>query len=368
MSNRSSYGSGSLRETADGSGVWRYRWRDAEGQHMTTFGSKSAPLTKKQAERAIRNGPPPAAAAAPVRKASGRTFGDVLDEWLKYGRSSHGKVWSPRYADEARAQIEARIRPTLGHLAVADLRAADIERACEVWGESVSDSSVHRFGMLVKSALEFAYRRDYVVANPADKAVIPAQTKSPTKVPTRDEVKALIKAAAGINADIHSAVALAAITGARAGEIAALKWSDVNLRKGEVRITKSVCEVGGQIITKTTKTGEERCVKITNGNLETLRKVLKPGKSTEHVIGGGSSPVDPATLSDDFVSVRGAAHIRGVSFRSLRSYYATALLSSGVPVHVVAELGGWKSTRMVLDVYGRSTRSGHDAAADIEMV
>jgi integrase len=99
-----------------------------------------------------------------------------------------------------------------------------------------------------------------------------------------------------------------------------------------------------------------------------LQSVLSPDPADTYVIDGGTEPVNPGVLSDRFTSVRRLAHVRGVTFHSLRKYFATTLLSAEVPVHAVARAGGWKSTRMVLNVYGRATKSGADQAADVELL
>ncbi len=46
MSTKATYGSGSLTESAPGSGVWRYRYRVDGKQMRATFGSKAEPLSE----------------------------------------------------------------------------------------------------------------------------------------------------------------------------------------------------------------------------------------------------------------------------------------------------------------------------------
>jgi hypothetical protein len=89
-STKATYGTGSLVETATGSGVWRYRWHQDGERMRATFGTKEEPLTRKQVERAVRNREP--VAPAPTAT-NGRTFGVVLDEWLNHGRTIRGARW-----------------------------------------------------------------------------------------------------------------------------------------------------------------------------------------------------------------------------------------------------------------------------------
>ncbi len=360
----SAYGRGSLTETAPGSGVWRYRWREDGRQLRATFGSKADPLTRKQVERAVRNMEPVETAQ---KSSGGPTFGDVLTEWLDYGRTQQGKRWAPRTADENRSQVENRIRKPLGDIPLAELSADHLERQYAVWTDvdGLSDNSVHRFAALISSALSFAVRRRYIAAAP--KAVAPAATKSTKKIPTADEVGKLLRAAEDYGLDMAPAIAIAALTGARAGEVCALRWADVDLKHGRILINKSATEVGGVVSIKSTKTEDERIARVVGRNLAVLQAVCQSGPADTYVIGGGTEPVNPGVLSDRFVCVRGAAHVRGVTFHSLRKYLATQWHLAGVPDRVIADSIGWKSTRM-LDVYVGSTHSGADAAAAVELL
>ncbi len=55
---------------------------------------------------------------------------------------------------------------------------------------------------------------------------------------------------------------LAAYTGARRGELLNLRWRDVDLDAGEVRITGSAAVIAGQRIEGTTKSGRSRTVSV----------------------------------------------------------------------------------------------------------
>ena len=99
-----------------------------------------------------------------------------------------------------------------------------------------------------------------------------------------------------------------------------------------------------------------------------LNVVLDPGKPDHYVIGNSAKPINPNQITDGFTSVRGAAHVRGVTFKSLRHYWTTSMADAGVPVKDIAS-GRWKSDRMVREVYGRhATLAGSDKMAEVELL
>jgi integrase len=181
-------------------------------------------------------------------------------------------------------------------------------------------------------------------------------------------VWALLNAAEVVGKDMKPAIAIAALTGAREGEVCALRWCDIDLENGTVLVDKSVSEVKGQMFIKSTKTGDKHIARVEGANLEVLKSALgEPGTPDTYVIGGKTEPINPGIIADRFVSVRGAAHIRNISFHQFRKYYATTLNAAGVPAKAIADTVGWKSTRM-LDIYVGATKSGYDAAAAVELL
>jgi integrase len=77
-------------------------------------------------------------------------------------------------------------------------------------------------------------------------------------VPTRAQFSALVKAADEDDPVLATAIALAALTGARRGELVALRWSDIDLAVGRVRIARSLTVAGGEQHTGSTKTHQSR--------------------------------------------------------------------------------------------------------------
>jgi hypothetical protein len=141
-------------------GVWRLRVRNEYGQIERTFrGSKTA-AAKELATLAGQ--------ARQVRpKRGARTVGQLLDEWLEH-ISALGRA--PKTLDEARREIENRIRPRLGAIRLGDITAKDLDEAYRVWRQEVSASTVHRHAMVISAALNQAVKWGYLDASPAVKA------------------------------------------------------------------------------------------------------------------------------------------------------------------------------------------------------
>ncbi len=102
----------------------------------------------------------------------GRPFGDLLTKWLAHIAK---RGLSPKTVDEARREIENRIRPLLGDIPVSDLTAEKLDDAYYAWlGEGLSASSVHLHAAVVSAALTQGFKWGWIDSNPA--AVSPTGT------------------------------------------------------------------------------------------------------------------------------------------------------------------------------------------------
>ncbi len=361
---RRARGDGQLFERPGSKGVWCLRYVDKAGRRVqkTYRGSRAAAAAELRRLLGQDPRPPPTEAK--------RTFGDLLDEWLAFGRDKQGRPWAPRTLAENRRQVDVRIKPELGATLLTDLGPRDLESAYERWAKvGLSDSSIHKLAALIGSALNLAVRRDYIDHSPAGRAVAPAQPKSSKAPPTRDEVVKLLEAALGFGHDMPAAIALAALTGARQGEIAALQWGDIDLQEGTVRVERQATYVDRHVVIGPTKNDATPTTYLSDRDLTVLREmVANPGDPDTYLIDGGTEPIKPGTIGDRFKKVRDLAGIReSVTFHGLRSYWATSMLAAGVPLHDVAA-DRWASVRMLHDVYGHARHDAAKRMAEVDLL
>jgi integrase len=368
---RQAYGSGSMSEREPG--VWRLRVViDGKQRQETLRGTEAA------ARKHLRSMDPGEQPFDDSPTADGHAFGELLTKWLVH-IEARGRA--PKTIDENRREIEARIRPALGGVAVADLTAEDLDGAYTTWlAEGLSPSSVHRHAAVISAALTQGVKWGWLDTSPAAKASPPSAAVGRKIVtPTVEQVAKLIRTAQSDDPVMAAAVALAFVTGARRGELAALRWSHIDLEAGTVRIERSLTQVGDNLTEKGTKTGRDRRVAIdvrTVGLLEhhsawqadLSRRAESPLVVDPYVLSdnaNGARPMMPSKITDRFTSLRAKAGVRGVRFHDLRHANVSEQLAAGVDPATVAARAGHASTRMTLDRYAHALPAGGVAAGAV---
>ena len=105
-------------------------------------------------------------------------------------------------------------------------------------------------------------RGGWIERNPADYAHPPKLTRRRAAPPSPQQVARLLNAAAATDDELAVFLWLAVTTGARRGELVALRWSDLDLERGVLRLASNYVVRSGQRQLKGTKTGEERLLSL----------------------------------------------------------------------------------------------------------
>ncbi|WP_121022091.1 tyrosine-type recombinase/integrase [Helicobacter vulpis] len=108
---------------------------------------------------------------------------------------------------------------------------------------TASSAQVHNLGFLLKALLDFAMEMDYIQANPYFRPKI-RQSKPPRqKAPlSQKEVYKVLSVCEDPQLKAYLEVAFS--TGARTGEILALKWADIDLKANTMSIARSIDQRG----------------------------------------------------------------------------------------------------------------------------
>jgi integrase len=235
-------------------------------------------------------------------------------------------------------------------------------------------SSVRYMHAVLHNALEHAHKRSLVPQNAASKTD-PPKVRPPEIHPLdAEQTKALLSAARGERLE---ALYVGAVTaGLRIGELLGLRWEDVHLETGTMRVARTLSRANNGPRFTTPKNGKGRSITLTKRAVEALTSHRK--RQNEERLRLGTLWEDNglifasetgAPLSRDMVDRRSFKPLleRGglerVRFHDLRHTCATLLLSRGVHPKFVQELLGHSSIAMTLDRYSHWILSMGDQTA-----
>lgn len=171
-------------------------------------------------------------------------------------------------------------------------------------------------------------------------------------------------------------VLLALSTGMRRGEILALRWKNVDLELGTLRVVESLEQTKTSIRFKTPKSGRHRAVTLPAYALEELRRLKREQAEALLALGvrqtgdtllccrADGEPHQPLSLTYEFARfMRRLKNLPRVRFHDLRHSHATQLLASGVHPKIASERLGHASVGITLDLYSHVTDTMQSEAA-----
>jgi len=133
-----------------------------------------------------------------------------------------------------------------------------------------SRSTVRQIHAILSGALDTAVRWEWIPSNPASVAKRPKQQAPRPHPPTAREAARIVAAAWEEDLQWGLFVWLVLVTGARRGELLALRWSDINSDAGVIEVRRSYTQRRGKGLEKDTKTHQIRRVGLDPDTLELL--------------------------------------------------------------------------------------------------
>ncbi len=241
--------------------------------------------------------------------------------------------------------IEDPIIPLLGSLQVAKLTPSDLDRfyrqLLEV-GRSrgpYAPATVRRVHGIIRRALSQGVRWGWITHNPAVDASPPRVPLKELKPPDPDQVVRVFHLAQESDPELATFIMLAASSGARRGELLALRWSDIDLERGRLSIERGLVRVRDDLIEQGTKTHQSRRISLDAGTVATMRAhealmieradvaacaITRQSFVFSHAV-DASLPWHPDSTSRAFRRICRQAGVTGVRLHDLRHYVATRL-------------------------------------------
>jgi integrase len=310
------------------------------------------------------------------------TLAQYLEQWLA---NIKGNV-SPRTHERYEEIAKKNLIPLLGAITLTKLQPMQISAAYTKalangrrdGKGGLSPRTVHHLHRVLKQALAHAVRWQLLIRNPVDAVDPPKVEHHPMATYDMAQTAALIDALRGTRMFIP--FLLAALCGMRRGEIAALRWRNVDLTTGQISIVASAEQMNGSVRLKETKSGRARTVAMSGTVRDELRahrlrqaqNMLKLGTrlTDDDFVAAlaDGSPMQPTFITHEWVRIISAIDLPRFRFHDLRHAHATQMLSSGIHPKVASERLGHSRVGTTLDLYSHVLPGmQEDAAAKMDV-
>jgi integrase len=339
----------SLRVTPGGAKTWALRYRVGGGRNgrlrrltLGRYPTVTIAEARKRANRELRKvdaGEDPAAEKMAQRQ--GETVGDLAKDYLE----KHAKVHKRSWKEDDRI-LNANILPVWKHRKVAELTRRDVRDLIESVAARGAAIMANRTLALVRKMLNFAIAQDWIEANVASLIQKPGAERSRERVLTDDEIRLVWAAAEAERLGLASLTKLRLVTAQRGGELAALRWTDVD---GDwVTIPAAIAKNGRAHRVFLTKTAQD----ILDALPRLSDELVFPGRSNRQPLGDakkGGQRIAARVL----VTLRKRDPKAQFDFRAhdLRRTAATRMAAAGVPQADIAKVlnhveGGPRATQV----------------------
>lgn len=298
------------------------------------------------------------------------TVAEVLARWIEAKR----RDWAPA-TYEANVWFAAKyLEPRIGSMNAEKVRPKDLDELYRKLADEVGIPTARRAHVHLHAAFREAVRADLLYRNPAERARPPkAATKPEREVRIEDAVKVMQAAAEAKDWAMATFIRLAIATGARRGELGALRWKDVDLTAGRVTFRHALVAVAGDVLVKGTKTGAVKVVAIDAGTVKAVKAwraesdrlltMLGESIAPTWFVFGGRDPWHPDGITQRWVR---CCKLAGVTMRlhDVRHASGSLMVAAGIgPAEAAKRLG--HSAEVLLSTYSHALPEADRAMADL---
>lgn len=275
---------------------------------------------------------------------------NFMQRWADDKAVQAKKAITSQWVSERETMINTHILPFFGDVLISDIKTRIIKdfRNTLVLHRKLSGSRVNHIQSVLLSVLKYAVEDELIDSLPLVERISQRPEQKKDRLSTAEVIR--VFSAEWDNFKSYVANYLACLTGIRAGELMALKRTDIDIINSEIMINKSYNHKMKGF--KSTKTGESRVVGIP--------EVLKPFLVRLMNIHGSDlvfvsdrtdgTPVNHHFLQRYFYRVMDGLGIdykqRNITFHSHRYYFNSVILESNTPEAIVRKATGHSSHEM----------------------
>lgn len=254
-----------------------------------------------------------------------------------------------------RYMVRKYIQPQLG---AAPLYTLTEERVAAFYqrlqGQSLSPKSARDVGVLLRAILRTATKRGCSCTGV--NAELPICKKRQVEIFTEPEILRLAHYIVNEPDLTGLGVLLTLNSGLRLGELCALRWSDIDLHAGFLRVEREVQRIYEKgctrlIVQPPKSESSLRRIPLPTDILSLLAAHRPENAGSFCLLTSSGDPLEPRTMQNRYRSLLKRAGVPYRNFHALRHTYATRCIEQNVDVKSVSEMLGHSDVRITLQTY-----------------
>ena len=309
------------------------------------------------------------------------TIGAFLDSWI----DTHRDDWTANTIASYEQAIRIHLKPAFGTTRVDKCTPLAIQNWLTTQKrERGARRAIVMAHAVLRSALADAAKLQLVTINAAHLVTVPKSTKRAARILTAEQAATFLAVVADHRLAALFTVALAC--GLRQGEALGLKWDDVDLATGEIRIRQQLQIVNKRLVLVPLKTAaSRRTITVPAVCLSALRAYHAAQRKQRFAAGSAwvdtglvftvgrperlgakvGSALRPRNVRRTLAILIARADVPYLSFHELRHSAASLLLGQGVQLGEVSLLLGHSGLHVTRDIYAHLTKQTSARAAGV---
>lgn len=320
-----------------------------------------AKLAALQAQLAAGETPPPR-----------QTVAAFLAEWLDTVRPT----LFVRTAQQYESIIRVRLLPTLGGILLAALGPAEIQKAYGTLAGAYAPSSLTSTHRLLCQALDMAVTWDRIPRNPARR--VRRRRTAPTERPALSAADQQRVVAALVGHPDEACWLVALTAGLRIGELLGLRWADVDLEHGALRVRQQIQYVSGEgkIVRPPKTRAGRRATRLSAPAVATLRRHRQRQREQRLQAGADwhdqdlvfpnavGEPQYATTVRRRWGAVARRLGLAWATPHIFRHTFASVAIGMGLPIPEVAQRLGHANAGVTMSIYAHVVPGADAPIAD----
>ena len=289
------------------------------------------------------------------------TLESISALWLDHIRDDVKETTCCKYAN----LLKSYILPYIGQKTTSKIHDNDLEllvkRLRTTGGKNntgLAPSTISEVLSVLSSLKKFTLKKGYISGYDTGNIRIKRDT-SEIRILSRSEKKMLVDYICDHPDRTGVGILISLLMGLRIGELCALKWNDIDLDNGTLRVNRSLQRVQRRgavsgprtmiVISPPKSRSSIRTIPIPELLIESLRLFYT---DNAYVLTGHSDKyIEPRTLENRFAAILRSCDIENVKFHCLRHTFATQCIELGFDIKSLSEILGHSNTSITMNRY-----------------